>query len=176
MNVESEEPVKETVRNLSSETSCEEPLIASSPVTLEQQVQIVLADSVNDLQPHKQEPITNNEQFSSKEEAILRVSISDAQSSTETISMNSTVSSQNTVVTIATSSSGILQRRPSDPRLVNISPVSSSTNPVVSPGGGLPVVTSAVSPVAAPMTGQPGLQFSQAGDSSGTPGKKKVRM
>ena len=176
MSLESEKPAKESMRPLSSELVKEEPLIVSSPVTLEQQVQIVLADSVNDLQPQKEEPVTNTEQFSSKEETLLKVSTATIQGSVETTSMNSTVPSQNTVVTIATSSSRILQRRPSDPRLVNISPVSSSssTNPVVSPGGGFPVVTSAVSPLAAPMTGQPVLQCLQSSDSSGTPGKKKV--
>jgi len=172
----SEEPVMETTRTFPSEPLQEEPLIVSSPVALEQQVQIVLADSVNDLQPHKKEPITNNGQFSAKEEMLLKVSTSTAPSIVETTCMNSPVTSHYTVVTIATNSSGILQRRPSDPRLVNTSPVSSSTNPVVSPGGGCPVVTSAVSPVAAPVTGQPVLQFSQSSDSSGTPGKKKVSM
>ena len=176
VNLESKESVKETMRLLPSQALREEPLIVSSPVALEQQVQIVLADSVNDLQPHKEEPVTNSEQFSLKEETLLKVSTSTAPSSVETPYINSTVTLQSTVVTAATNSAGILQRRPSDPRLVNISPVSSSTNPVVSPGGGCPLVTSAVSPGAVPSTGQSVLQFSQSGDSSGTPSKKKVRM
>ena len=171
MASEPEEPVKSTTRTISSELPCEEPLIVSSPVALEQQVQIVLADSVNDLQPHKEEPITNNEQISS----LLRVNTSHSSSSIET--KNLIVTLQNNAITaVTTSDSGILQRRPSDPRLVNNSPVT-STNPVVSPGYGVPLVTSTVSPVAvvAPIAGQPVMQFPQSNDSSGTPGKKKVR-
>lgn len=174
MASESAEPAYSTTQTISGEPHCEEPLIVSSPVALEQQVQIVLADSVNDLQPHKEEPITNNEQISLREETLLKVNTSIASSSIET--KNSTVTSQNYAITVTTSDSGILQRRPSDPRLVNNSPVT-STNPVLSPGYGLPVVTSSVSPVAvvAPIAGQPVVQFSQSNDSSGTPGKKKVR-
>ena len=171
-SVESKEPVKETMRLLPSQALREEPLIVSSPVALEQPVQIVLADSVNDLQPHKEEPVTNSEQFSLKEETLLKVSTSAALSSVESPHMNSTVTLQNTVATASTNSAGISQRRPSDPRLVNISPVSSSTNPVESSEGGFPVVTSAVSPGAGPSV----LQFSQSSDSCGTPGKKKVRV
>lgn len=174
MTSESEETFKETVQSLGGQTLREEPLIVSSPVPLEQQVQIVLADSVNNLQPHKQEPITNNEQLLPNEEAVLKGNISALPDSVETPYMNSVVSSQGTVVTIAMTSAGILPRRPSDPRLVNSSPVSSSTNSAVSPGGGCPVVTSAVSPGASSVSGQHVLQFSQNSDSSGTPGKKKV--
>ncbi|KAL9959424.1 hypothetical protein ACROYT_G032747 [Oculina patagonica] len=178
MASESEEPVKsttQTTRTISSELPCEEPLIVSSPVALEQQVQIVLADSVNDLQPHKEEPISNNERISSREETLLRVSTSNATTSIET--KNSIVASQNTTIAVSTSESGILQRRPSDPRLVNNSPVT-STNPVVSPGYGVPAVTSTVSPVAvvAPIAGHSVMQFPAGNDSSGTPGKKKVSL
>lgn len=166
---EPEKPVKETMRTLSNDSLCDEPLIVSSPVTLEQQVQIVLADSVNDLQPHKDNALSNHEQFSSKEETLLRVGTS------HVLIANSSFSSHSAVDTLATSSSGILQRRPSDPRLVNNSPVSStSTNPAGSPGGGSPVVSSAVSPGAVPVIGQSVVQCSQSIDSSGTPGKKKV--
>ena len=147
----------------------------SSSVALEQQqVQIVLADSVNDLQPHKEEPITNSEQISSREETLLRVKTSNAPSNIlET--KNSIVTLQNNTIAVTTSDSGILQRRPSDPRLVNISPVS-NTNPFVSPGYGFPLVTSTVSPVAVvrPIAGQSVVQLQQSNDSSGTPGKKKV--
>ena len=172
---EPEKPVKETMRTLSNNSLCEEPLIVSSPVTLEQQVQIVLADSVNDLQPHKENILSNHEQFSSKEETLLRVGTSHVISAGENLIANSSLSSHSTVDTLATSSSGILQRRPSDPRLVNNSPVSStSSNPAGSPGGGIPVVSSAVSPGAVPVIGQSVMQCSQSIDSSGTPGKKKV--
>ena len=174
MASEPEEPAKSTTRTISSELPCEEPLIVSSPVALEQQVQIVLADSVNDLQPHKEEPITNSEQISSREETLLRVKTSNAPSNIlET--KNSIVTLQNNTIAVTTSDSGILQRRPSDPRLVNISPVS-NTNPFVSPGYGFPLVTSTVSPVAVvpPIAGQSVVQLPQSNDSSGTPGKKKV--
>ena len=172
---EPEKPVKETMRTLSNDALCDEPLIVSSPVTLEQQVQIVLADSVNDLQPHKDNTLSNHEQFSSKEETLLRVGTSHVLSAGENLIANSSFSSHSAVDTLATSSSGILQRRPSDPRLVNNSPVSStSTNPAGSPGGGIPVVSSAVSPGAVPVIGQSVVQCSQSIDSSGTPGKKKV--
>ena len=178
MASESEEPANLATQTISGEPLCEEPLIVSSPVALEQQVQIVLADSVNDLQPHKEdkeEPITNNEQISLREQTLLKINTSIASSCIET--KNSTVTSQNyATITVTTSESGILQRRPSDPRLVNNSPVT-STNPVLSPGYGVPVVTSSVSPVAVvtPIAGQSVMQFSQSNDSSGTPGKKKVR-
>ena len=176
MTSESEFTFKQTVQSLARQPLREEPLIVSSPVPLEQQVQIVLADSVNNLQPHKQEPITNNEQLVPNEEAGLKKDISAEPDSVESPYMTSLVSSQGTVVSIAATTAGILPRRPSDPRLVNSSPVSSSTNSAVSPGGGFPVVTSAVSPGASSVSGQPVLQFSQNSDSSGTPGKKKVRI
>ena len=175
MACEMEEPANSTIQTFPSEPPCEEPLIVSSPVALEQPVQIVLADSVNDLQPHKEETITvNNEQIPLREETLLKVHTCSTSSSIETI--NSTVTSPNNMLMVTTSDSGILQRRPSDPRLVNISPVTSTT-PVVSPGYGVPMVTSSVSPVAVvtPIAGQSVLQFSQSNDSSGTPGKKKVR-
>ncbi|XP_015765665.1 PREDICTED: serine-rich adhesin for platelets-like [Acropora digitifera] len=174
---EPEKTVKETMRTLSNDSLCDEPLIVSSPVTLEQQVQIVLADSVNDLQPHKDNTLSNHEQFSSKEETLLRVGTSHVLSAGENLIANSSFSSHSAVDTLATSSSGILQRRPSDPRLVNNSPVSStSTNPADSPGGGIPVVSSAVSPGAGPLIGHSVVQCSQSIDSSGTPGKKKVSL
>ena len=178
MDSESEEPANLTRQTISGEPLCEEPLIVSSPVALEQQVQIVLADSVNDLQPHKEdqeESIINNEQISMREQTFLKINTSIASSCIET--KHSTVTSQNyTTITVTTSESGLLQRRPSDPRLVNNSPVT-STNPVLSPSYGVPVVTSSVSPVAVvtPIAGQSVMQFSQSNDSSGTPGKKKVR-
>lgn len=174
MASESEEPANSTMQTISGESLCEEPLIVRSPVALEQQVQIVLADSVNDLQPHKEEPITSSDQISLREQTLLKVNTSVTSSCIET--KNSTVTSQTYALTVTTSDTGIHQRRPSDPRLVNNSPVA-STNPVLSPGYGVPVVTSSVSPVAVvtPIAGQSVMQFSQSNDSSGTPGKKKVR-
>ena len=174
MACESEEPANLTTQTISGEPLCEEPLIVRSPVALEQQVQIVLADSVNDLQPHKEEPITSSDHISLREQTLLKVNSSVASSFIET--KNSTVTSQTYALTVTTSDTGIHQRRPSDPRLVNNSPVA-STNPVLSPGYGVPVVTSSVSPVAVvtPIAGQSVMQFSQSNDSSGTPGKKKVR-
>ena len=174
MASESEQSANLTTQAISNETLCEEPLIVSSPVALEQQVQIVLADSVNDLQPHKEEPMRNNEQISLSEQTLLKVNTSIVSSCIET--KNSTVTSPNYAMAVTTSDSGVLQRRPSDPRLVNNSPVT-STNPVFPPGYGVPVVTSSVSPVAVvtPIAGQSVVQFSQSNDSSGTPGKKKVR-
>lgn len=172
MASESEQSANFTTQTISGNALCEEPLIVSSPVALEQQVQIVLADSVNDLQPHK-EPFTNNEQISLREQTLLKVNTSIASNCIETKS--SAVTSQN-YAAVTGSDSGILQRRPSDPRLVNNSPVT-STNPVLSPGYGIPVVTSSVSPVAVvtPIAGQSVVQFTQSNDSTGTPGKKKVR-
>ena len=174
MSSESEQSANLTTQTISGEALCEEPLIVSSPVALEQQVQIVLADSVNDLQPHKEEPFTNNEQISLREQTLLKVNTSIASSCIET--KNSAVTSQNYAIAVTASDSGISQRRPSDPRLVNNSPVTSS-NPVLSPGYGIPVVTSSVSPVAVvtPIAGQSVVQFTQSNDSTGTPGKKKVR-
>lgn len=173
MASESEQSANFTTQTISGNALCEEPLIVSSPVALEQQVQIVLADSVNDLQPHK-EPFTNNEQISLREQTLLKVNTSIASNCIETKS--SAVTSQNYAIAVTGSDSGILQRRPSDPRLVNNSPVT-STNPVLSPGYGIPVVTSSVSPVAVvtPIAGQSVVQFTQSNDSTGTPGKKKVR-
>ena len=173
MSSEPDQPANST-RTLASEPVCGGPLIVSSPVALEQQVQIVLADSVNDLQPHKEEPLTTNEQIPRREELLLKVNTSNTPSVLETT--NSSVTSQNNTITVTTGGSGILQRRPSDPRLVNNSPVTSTT-PVISPGYGPPVATSAVSPVGvvAHITGQPVLQLSQSNDTSGTPAKKKVR-
>ena len=124
-----------------------------------------MADSVNNLQPHRNETISNNEQFLAKEDSLLRIKTSTTSSGDERPYLNSTA-------TIATSNAAISQRRPGDPRLVNNFPVSSNTSPAVSSGGGWPVVSSDVH---APATGQQVLQFSQHGDSSGTPGKKKVR-
>ena len=145
-----------------------EPLYVSSPAPLEQPVQIVLADSVNNLQPHQEEATTNNEQPFSTEDSLLRIKTSTTPSGTEPPYVNSTV-------TLATNSAEISQRRPSDPRLGNSCPVSSSgVNPALSPGGGWPVVTSAVPALA--VAGQPVLSYSQHNDSSGTPGKKKVRF
>ena len=144
-----------------------EPLYVSSPSPLEQQVQIVLADSVNNLQPHREEPTANSEQPFSREDSLLRIKTSTTPSGAESPYLNSTV-------TLAASSAVISQRRPSDPRLGNSCPVSSSSvNPALSPGDGWPVVTSAVPALA--VTGQPVLSYSQNNDSSGTPGKKKVR-
>lgn len=162
-------------RTVPTEPACGEPLIVSSPVALEQQVQIVLADSVNDLQPHKGEALSaTNEQIPLREELLLKVNVSNASNILETA--NSTALSENNTLTVATGESGILQRRPSDPRLVNNSPVSSIA-PVISLGYPPPVVTCAVSPVsvAATIPGQPVLQLSQGNDTSGTPGKKKVQ-
>nr|XP_058960412.1 inactive histone-lysine N-methyltransferase 2E-like isoform X1 [Pocillopora verrucosa] len=163
-------------RTVQTEPACGEPLIVSSPVALEQQVQIVLADSVNDLQPHKGEALSaTNEQIPLREELLLKVNVSNASNILETA--NSTALSENNALTVATGESGILQRRPSDPRLVNNSPVSSIA-PVISLGYPPPVVTCAVSPVsvAATIPGQPVLQLSQGNDTSGTPGKKKVSL
>ena len=144
-----------------------EPLYVSSPAPLEQPVQIVLADSVNNLQPHQEEATTNNEQPFSTEDSLLRIKTSTTPSGTEPPYVNSTV-------TLATNSADISQRRPIDPRLGNSCPVTSSgVNPALSPGGGWPVATSAVPALA--VTGQPVLSYSQNNDSSGTPGKKKVR-
>ncbi|KAK2571082.1 Inactive histone-lysine N-methyltransferase 2E [Acropora cervicornis] len=145
-----------------------EPLYVSSPAPLEQPVQIVLADSVNNLQPHREEATTNNEQPFSTEDSLLRIKTSTTPSGTEPPYLNSTVTS-------ATNSAEISQRRPIDPRLGNSCPVSSSgVNPALSPGGGWPVATSAVPALA--VTGQPVLSYSQNNDSSGTPGKKKVSL
>lgn len=145
-----------------------EPLYVSSPAPLEQPVQIVLADSVNNLQPHRGEATTNNEQPFSTEDSLLRIKTSTTPSGTEPPYVNSTV-------TLATNSAEISQRRPIDPRLGNSCPVTSSgVNPALSPGGGWPVATSAVPALA--VTGQPVLSYSQNNDSSGTPGKKKVSL
>jgi len=175
MASESEEPANLTTQTISGEPLCEEPLIVRSPVALEQQVQIVLADSVNDLQPHNEELITSSDQISLREQTLLKVNSSVASSFIET--KNSTVTSQTYALTVTTSDTGIHQRRPSDPRLVNNSP-GASTNTALSPGYGVPVVTSSVSPVAVvtPIAGQSVMQFSQNNDSSGTPGKKKVSL
>lgn len=163
-----------SARTLPTEPACGEPLIVCSPTALEQQVQIVLADSVNDLQPHREEGLTaTNEQTPLRDELLLKVNVSNASNIVETT--NSTVISENNALTVTTGDSSILQRRPSDPRLVNNSPVSSIA-PVVSPGYPPPVVAGAVSPVSvvATIPGQPVLQLSQGNDTSGTPGKKKV--
>lgn len=165
-----------SARTLPTEPACGEPLIVCSPTALEQQVQIVLADSVNDLQPHREEGLTaTNEQTPLRDELLLKVNVSNASNIVETT--NSTVISENNALTVTTGDSSILQRRPSDPRLVNNSPVSSIA-PVVSPGYPPPVVAGAVSPVSvvATIPGQPVLQLSQGNDTSGTPGKKKVSL
>ncbi|KAJ7377586.1 Histone-lysine N-methyltransferase 2E [Desmophyllum pertusum] len=97
MACEMEEPANSTIQTFPSEPPCEEPLIVSSPVALEQPVQIVLADSVNDLQPHKEETITvNNEQIPLREETLLKVHTCSTSSSIETI--NSTVTSPNNML------------------------------------------------------------------------------
>ena len=173
----SSEPAKLTTAVASecrgNEPCCDEPLIVSSPVALEQQVQIVLADSVNDLQPHKQETRLGTELLSLREGKLVRPHTTAALSSVDSNVL--TANTQTAGNGVSTTSMTISLWRPSDPRLVNISPVSSTYPPILPPSSGVAPVVNVTSPVSASLPSQSVSLFPQGSDySSGTPGKKKV--